>query len=609
MAQAAAGAIETYFLEYANFTPVDRWIDVLTQVSATDIIFPSVEAELRVQAGLLIALTYRQPGHVYVASCARRVMELLHVCADPHLRMVAAFNLGLFGEFCGRLEVAEQAVRIMLPLMENPDVTQFAMGMALGTTLWYCVLRPDAVLGVEIVARLEKIGSEQNLHLGKRFACILGFYMDARRGDLVAAQARIRRFESVMIPTDLYEVASLVGMRAHYALFTGKAHDAARMAAELIERYEHTGSVCHELFMRPLAIWAYVESGDHDCALHAINAFRARAPVVHMEWVSWGCETAAARVAFLRGDDALPAVLRELFGEPRIRDRGYDMAQIWCRTWMPQLCARALALGIEAENVRHYICEYQVEAPGQQAEGWPWQLRIYCLGQFEILSQDRELDYGSKTPRKLLALLKAIIALGVRDVPEQKLADALWFEEDGDTAHQTFTTALHRLRKLLGDKTLIRQREGRISLDTSRIWVDTLAFEALCARDAADNRGDALRAIELYRGEFLVHDDAPWAFSPREKLRARYLELVSSTARRFEQEGRHEEALDLYRRGIEADELAETFHQGLMRCHHQVSRTPEALDAYRRMRELLERMHGIRPSPDTEELYRKLSSR
>jgi LuxR family maltose regulon positive regulatory protein len=607
--QAAAGAIETYFLEYANFTPVDRWIDVLVPVSAGAILFPSVEAELRVQAGLLIALTYRQPGHPSVAQCARRVTELLHACKDPNLRMVAAFNLGLFGEFCGRMEVADGAVRVMESLLDHQDVTVFAKGMALGTTLWYCVLKPDAALGADILARLEKIGNEQNLHLGARFSCILGFYMDARRNDLVSAQSRIKRFETVMIHTDLYEAASIIGMRAHYSMFTGRPHEAARIAGELIELYEKTGSVCHELYMRPLAIWSYVEIGELDRALQAIAEYRGRAPAVHMEWMAWGPDTAEARIALLRADDALPSILRKLFAESRARERGYDMAQIWCRNWMPGLCGRAIELGIEVENVRDYIREYHVDAPGQHIEGWPWQIQIRCLGRFEILAEDRQLDYGAKTPRKLLALLKAIIALGSRDVPERKLADALWPGEDGDTAHQSFNTAMHRLRKLLGDNSLIRQREGRISLDTSRVWVDALAFEARCALETGPDRTLTIRTIDLYRGEFLVHDDAPWAFSTREKLRARYLELVSSAARRFEQEGRHEEALDLYRRGIEADELAEAFHQGLMRCHHQVGRTPEALDAYRRMRELLARVHGIQPSPATEELYRKLSRR
>src|SRR5258708_3940166 len=156
---------------------------------------------------------------------------------------------------------------------------------------------------------------------------------------------------------------------------------------------------------------------------------------------------------------------------------------------------------------------------------------------------------------------------------------------------------------------LMKSLREFVGLDAAAIQIQRFLvapFLALCAREAEADHATTKHVIDLYRGEFLVHDDAPWAFSMREKLRARHLGLVSAAARRFVQEGRHEEALDLYRRGIEADELAETFHQGLMRCHHQVGRTPEALDAYRRMRELLDRVHGIQPSPATEELYWKL---
>ncbi len=35
-----------------------------------------------------------------------------------------------------------------------------------------------------------------------------------------------------------------------------------------------------------------------------------------------------------------------------------------------------------------------------------------------------------KAPKKVLALLKAIIAHGGKDVPEQKLIDALWPDEE-----------------------------------------------------------------------------------------------------------------------------------------------------------------------------------
>ena len=262
--------------------------------------------------------------------------------------------------------------------------------------------------------------------------------------------------------------------------------------------------------------------------------------------------------------------LNRIFAHERHRMDQYGHMLAWWRGWAGILAATALERGIQIQRAIAFIRTFGLEAPEQYLETWPWPVKIRSLGPFSVELGAEPLVFAAKTPRKLLGLLKVIIALGSRDVPEHKLIDALWPDEDGDTSHQSFTTALHRLRKLLGDNSLIRQREGRVSLDTNRVWVDALAFEALGARDTESDQATPMRAIGLYRGEFLANEDAPWTFAMREKLRGRYLGLVSSTARRLEQEGRLEEALDLYRRGIEADGLAETFHQGLMRCHHQI---------------------------------------
>jgi len=321
---------------------------------------------------------------------------------------------------------------------------------------------------------------------------------------------------------------------------------------------------------------------------------------------------AGEAIMALRQEDlsTLDDRLNRIFVHERHRMDQYGHMLAWCRGWASLLAAAALEREIHVPRALAFIREFGVESPGPHLESWPWPAKIRCLGQFSIELNGKPLVFAAKTPKKLLLLLKAIIALGGKEVPERKLADALWPDEDGDTAHQSFSTALHRLRKLLGTNELINQREGRISLDLSRVWVDAFAFESQGVEGTGRNRVSDVRVINIYHGSFLADDDdAQWAFSMREKLRARYLKLVSSTARRFEQEGLHEEALELYRRGIEADELSETFHQGLMRCHHQVGRTPEALDAYRRMRELLARVHGIQPSLASEELYRKLSSR
>ncbi len=471
---------------------------------------------------MVIALTYRQAGHPALSKFAARCLELLQMGMDANLRLFAGAFLELYGSMCGRLDVSLMTYRIIRPLLDHPDVTSLAKCMSLGISSWTCVHTENFEEGRQIIARLETFGHEENLHLGRRFACILGAYLDFRRADLKAAQERIRRFEQILIPSAPYEAASIVGMKCYMALFAGHPEQAAAMGSELMRLYDRTGSLCHRLFMYAVVIWANAALDRFKEAESVIREYRKIEPGRHMEWMSWGPLVSEAWMAMQRQQtQQLEDFLRKIFEQSRPRNLGYGFAMIWSKAWMPELCERALEAGIEIDNVRDYIREYRVEAPGQHMEAWPWQIRIRCLGQFDILAADRQVDYGTKPPRKLLALLKAIIALGSRDVPEQKLADALWSEEDGDTAHQSFTAALHRLRKLLGDKTLIRQRDNRISLDTSRVWVDVLAFEALCAREAEADHATTKHVIDLYRGEFLVHDDAPWAFSMREKLRAR----------------------------------------------------------------------------------------
>jgi pentatricopeptide repeat protein len=61
-------------------------------------------------------------------------------------------------------------------------------------------------------------------------------------------------------------------------------------------------------------------------------------------------------------------------------------------------------------------------------------------------------------------------------------------------------------------------------------------------------------------------------------------------------------------RGLDADELAESFYQGLMRCHQRLGRPAEALSVYRRLRQTFSVVLGIKPSAETEEMVRLLST-
>jgi DNA-binding SARP family transcriptional activator len=262
----------------------------------------------------------------------------------------------------------------------------------------------------------------------------------------------------------------------------------------------------------------------------------------------------------------------------------------------------ALEQRIEPDVARGLIRDFAIPAPLGAPESWPWALRIYTLGRFEILVNDSPLTFGRKAPKRTIALLKALIAFGGTAVGEQRLADALWPDLEGDAALESLAAALHRLRRLLGTNDVIRQSGGNLSLDSTLCFVDAQAFEAML-----ELPGRQAAALDLYRGNFLHGEpDAPWSASLRERLRARFVRGVEAAGADLEDAGEHSQAAALYRRGIDTDELVEAFYRGLMRCLVALGRPAEAAAAFRRLRQTLSVTLGASPSPETRKLFETL---
>ena len=64
----------------------------------------------------------------------------------------------------------------------------------------------------------------------------------------------------------------------------------------------------------------------------------------------------------------------------------------------------------------------------------------------------------------------------------------------------------------------------------------------------------------------------------------------------------------MYRRGLEADNLGESLYRGLMRAFAARGDQAEALNAFRRCRELLSIVLGVKPSAETERLHREIAA-
>jgi DNA-binding SARP family transcriptional activator len=284
---------------------------------------------------------------------------------------------------------------------------------------------------------------------------------------------------------------------------------------------------------------------------------------------------------------------------------------------MSMLCVRALEARIEMEYVGEIIRKRNLtlDEPFYHLADWPWPVKILTLGRFELWKDGKPIQFSRKVQQKPLSMLKVLIALGGREVKDEMMADILWPEADGDAAHRSFISALHRLRQLIGCEKALQFKEGRLTLDKSYCWLDVWALENIWRQadtQRQEGRMDASlqlieKAIGMYRGAFLGGEtEQPWMVSLRERLRSKFLGCVNRLGRHWEQTGQWEKALECYQRGLDADDLAEEFYQNLMTCYLHLDREAEARAAYLRCRKILSSALGVEPSAKTQAIYKSL---
>jgi two-component SAPR family response regulator len=154
---------------------------------------------------------------------------------------------------------------------------------------------------------------------------------------------------------------------------------------------------------------------------------------------------------------------------------------------------------------------------------------------------------------------------------------------------------------------------GKVSLNRDQLWVDMWEFEGELRRPHDPDSNDAERIGRLrglYKGHFLQHEtEKPWVLKARQELRDHLLGAIRDAARECEHARHWEDAAILYRSGIELDSLNEGLYRGLMLCHQELGDHSEAVQAYRRCRELLTRFLGIPPNAKTQALYHSVRER
>lgn len=591
-----AAAVQTLWYARLGWSEIGAWADRLEPLLGSEPAFPSPAMELFTYSALHAAISFCRLAHPSIPAMAQRLLGLVGSDAIGwDQRLLTATHLITYFHNASEHEHATQ-------LIAKVDTAVEALpSSALNRAFWYVfrAIHDIRLANYDAAAqrfqRAEGIARDDGLVHAEFAAVLFRAYLDTmfRRAD--EAGPRIARLEVHGARGHPDAEMNLAMLQTLFAQLSGDGAAALAHARRGLQAVDAVQAEYFRAVYPPVMASALVDAGETDEALAIVERSRALVHGSYLEIMSAQllCEEAYARLARGEREAALACLAEGLAQCAADRARAGYAHRILARK--PLLVWTAFEAGIETAFLSRLVRQWHIEPPAHDLPGWPWPIKVRTLGGFEVRVDDEPIAFGRKAPKKTLALLKAVIARG-GVAAESALLDTFWPDEEGDTAARSLGAAVHRLRGLLGDADAIVQQGGKLSIDRTRVWVDAWAFDA-APRDT----------LALYGGAFLVEEEGEaWPVAMRERLRSKFVQAVAEHGTALEKAHRDEEAIAWYLRGLEADSVVEPFYQGLMRCYHRLDRLPEAVSAYRRLKQTLSVILSLPPSDGTEKLYRTL---
>ncbi|WP_173065511.1 AfsR/SARP family transcriptional regulator [Phytohabitans houttuyneae] len=233
-------------------------------------------------------------------------------------------------------------------------------------------------------------------------------------------------------------------------------------------------------------------------------------------------------------------------------------------------------------------------------------LHVGVLGPLDVRVGGRPVHVATGRLRALLAVLA--MSAG-RAVPPDRLAGAVWGDEQPDHARRSVQLYVTRLRRALGAGAIRTRTDGYLLVADQ---VDAVRFlrlldTAAAAADSGTERARLVAALELWRGTPFDGIRAAWldrVEGPR--LLDRYLAAVERRIDLDLAAGAEGEVVGQLRELTARHPVRERFWEQLMTALYRAGRRAEALEAYRRLYRLLADELGVTPGAAVRELHRRI---
>ncbi len=196
-------------------------------------------------------------------------------------------------------------------------------------------------------------------------------------------------------------------------------------------------------------------------------------------------------------------------------------------------------------------------------------LAIYLLGRPEYRRGNEVLP--PLATHKTQSLLAYLILYRHRPCSRDELAALFWSDRDDVHARRSLSTALWRIRRLLGEDRFLADSTSVQFIPAPSFWLDVAEFEkhlAMARQEPEEKRavGHWREAVDLYRGDLLegFYDD--WCLEERYRLESLYLDALARLVAWYDSQGDAGATLTYARKYLARDPLTEHMHLALMRA-------------------------------------------
>jgi len=336
----------------------------------------------------------------------------------------------------------------------------------------------------------------------------------------------------------------------------------------------------------------------------------------------WLCNGWFKRKQYARLERALPEVLAAC------RDGGYDF-----------LLIRPSLLGPPDERIfiplliyaRQSNCEGAYAVHLLETLGLPrvelhpgYRLQVQVLGNFQVYRGAEPLHASGWRREKARQLFQLMLTFRDEPLDRDQICEYLWADLPPATAQRNFKITLNALYQALeperdpGSESAFILREGSVYglRPGADLWLDAQDFisrlrEAQALLESKPKQAGVLlrRGIDLYQGEYLP--DArfeTWAAVEREHLAVLFLNAADHYCDLCLRENNLEEVINTCARILANDNCWERAYRYLMLAYHRLGDRGQIARTYQRCLETLQKELDVSPAPETEALYKHLTS-